>query len=130
MSEIGLYIRSIRQQRGADVAEFARELGVSPDYLRNLESGRTQTIQLEVINKLQNEFFTIESDNGLELEYEPQDAVGTRIDRLAASLKALHETDPAAADYLIRTAEQGLEWISASHRSSLDAGGHIVVRSL
>lgn len=128
MSEIGLYIRSIRQQRGADITEFARELGVSPDYLRNLESGRTQTIQLEVINKLQNEFYSIEND--LDMDYDPYDPVRIRIDRLAASLQSLHAVDPQAADYLMRIVEQGLDLMLVSRRGGAEPEERFVVKPI
>jgi len=128
MSEIGLYIRSIRQQRGADITEFARELGVSPDYLRNLESGRTQTIQLEVINKLQNEFYSIEND--LDMDYDPYDPVRIRIDRLAASLQSLYAADPQAADYLMRIVEQGLDLMLVSRRGGAEPEERFVVKPI
>lgn len=130
MSEIGLYIRSIRKQRGVDIMEFAKELGVSPDYLRNLESGRTQTIQLEVINKLQHEFYTLEGDSDSVIPHDPYDAASLRIDRLASSLKTLQEKDPRAADYLMRMVEQGLEWMHASGSSGTETDGQVVVRSI
>lgn len=108
MNEIGLYIKTMRQQRGVDIMDFARELGVSPDYLSNLESGKTRTLQLEIINKLQNEFQMIETN---EVEPDIGHDVGARIEHLALSLRALHEHDPKAAEYLIGVVEQGFEWM-------------------
>ncbi|WP_282937292.1 transcriptional regulator [Paenibacillus sp. RC67] len=118
MNEIGLYIKTMRQQRGVDIMDFARELGVSPDYLSNLESGKTRTLQLEIINKLQNEFQMIE-DN--EVEPYIENNVGTRIEHLAVSLRALYDSDPKAAEYLIGIVEQGFEWMISSGMLQQDA---------
>jgi len=120
MNEIGLYIKTIRQQRGVDIMDFARELGVSPDYLSNLESGKTRTLQLEIINKLQNEFQLIETN---EIEPYIENDAGARIEQLALSLRALHEHDPKAAEYLIGIVEQGFEWMISTGK--LQAGKNL-----
>ncbi|TBL77258.1 helix-turn-helix domain-containing protein [Paenibacillus thalictri] len=110
MNVIGRQLQRIRQHKGIGLNEFARELGVSPVYLSNLETGRTQTIQLEVLHKLENELLEA-ADAGLpDTMYEAP--VELRIDELAARLKRLAVVDVAAAEFLLNTAEQGIAfWV-------------------
>lgn len=104
MSQFGQQIRQIRQQKGFGLNEFAKELGVSPAYLSNLETGKTQTIQLEVLSKLQQ---------GLHLNVDELDSkanpVIRRAERVSELLLELHKTNPVAANYFMMLVEQGVE---------------------
>ena len=104
MSNFGQQRRQIRQQKGFGLNEFAKELGVSPAYLSNLETGKTQTIQLEVLSKLQEEL-QIRVD-----ETQPtDDSVSWRTERITELLQDLSRTNPIAADYFMATIEKGIE---------------------
>lgn len=102
MSSFGQQLRQVRQQKGFELNEFAKELGVSPVYLNNLETGKTQTIQLEVLSRLQNELY-IDEDEGID----GQTAI--RIDRISSMLHDLYKLNQPAAEYLMAVVEQGIE---------------------
>lgn len=107
MDPIGMQVKQIRLQRGAEVSEFALELGVTPDYLMNLESGRTQTIQLEVLSKLERELLGL-AQRSKEQDEQEERETALRAARLAVSLRELHRSNPEAADGLMQIVEQGL----------------------
>ncbi|MCZ8511034.1 helix-turn-helix transcriptional regulator [Paenibacillus filicis] len=104
-----MQVKQIRLQRGVGVSEFALELGVTPDYLTNLENGRTRTIQLEILSKLERELASWAGRNEETGEREEPDTQSAlRAARLAFSLRELHRRNPEAADSLMRIVEQGL----------------------
>ena len=104
MSNFGQQIRQIRQQKGIGLNEFANEIGVSPAYLSNLETGKTQTIQLEVLSKLQKELMlnVDESDS-------KSDPLVWRVVRISEMLLDLNSKNPIAADYFMKMVEEGSE---------------------
>lgn len=104
MSNFGQQLRQIRQQKGYGLNEFAKELGVSPAYLSNLETGKTQTIQLDVLSKLQHELQLNVNDSTTDVESEVWRAV-----RISELLLDLSRRNPSAADYLMMVVEQGVE---------------------
>lgn len=108
MSNFGQQLRQIRQQKGFGLNEFAKEIGVSPAYLSNLETGKTQTIQLEVLNRLQQELHMI-----LTKDVSGNDPTGWRADRISELLLNLQRTNPQATDYLMTMVEQGVELFTA-----------------
>ncbi|MGM0881872.1 MAG: helix-turn-helix domain-containing protein [Bacillota bacterium] len=106
LSSFGQQLRQVRQQKGFELNEFAKELGVSPVYLNNLETGKTQTIQLEVLSRLQNELYMIiDDDEGID------DQTAIRIDRISSMLHDLYKLNQPAAEYLMAVVEQGIEVI-------------------
>ena len=108
MSNFGQQLRQIRQQKGFGLNEFAKEIGVSPAYLSNLETGKTQTIQLEVLNRLQQELhMTIDEEDS------ENDHIVWRPERISELLLNLQRTNPKAADYLMTMVEQGVELFTA-----------------
>ncbi|MFD0620360.1 helix-turn-helix domain-containing protein [Paenibacillus sp. GCM10027629] len=104
MSIFGQQLRQIRQQKGFGLNEFAKEIGVSPAYLSNLETGKTQTIQLEILSKLQQELHMIINE-----EVPENGHTLLRAERISELLLDLHRTNPTAADYLMTMVEQGVE---------------------
>lgn len=104
MSFFGQQLRQIRQQKGIGLNEFAKELGVSPGYLSNLETGKTQTIQLEVLSRLQNEFRIIVDD-----DVPADDFVALRTERISLMLQDLYRTNQPAAEYMMTLVEQGIQ---------------------
>lgn len=108
MSNFGQQLRQIRQQKGFGLNEFAKEIGVSPAYLSNLETGKTQTIQLEILSKLQQELHMIINEDVPE-----NDHTVWRAERIGELLLDMHRTNPIAADYLMTMVEQGVELFTA-----------------
>ncbi|NHN33759.1 helix-turn-helix domain-containing protein [Paenibacillus agricola] len=104
MSTFGQQLRQIRQQKGFGLNEFAKDLGVSPAYLSNLETGKTQTIQLEILSRLQNELHMIVDED------EPvSDHAALRVERISGMLQDLYHSNQPAAEYLMVMMEQGME---------------------
>lgn len=104
MGDFGQQLRQIRQQKGVGLNEFAKEIGVSPAYLSNLETGKTQTIQLEILSKLQQELHMI-----IDKDVSENDPTLWRTERIGELLLDLQSTNPTAADYLMTMVEQGVE---------------------
>ena len=113
LNSFGQHLRQIRQLKGIGLNEFAKELGVSPAYLSNLETGKTQTIQLEVLNKLQNELQIFVATEEFQ-----SDVIQMRIERITCLLKELYGSDSSAAEYLMTMVEQGFELFNESSNSS------------
>lgn len=108
MSNFGQQLRQIRQQKGFGLNELAKEIGVSPAYLSNLETGKTQTIQLEILSKLQQELHMIINEEDPE-----NDPTVWRAERICKLLVDLQSTNPKAANYLMSMVEQGVECFTA-----------------
>ncbi|MGF7033982.1 transcriptional regulator with XRE-family HTH domain [Paenibacillus mucilaginosus] len=112
----GQQLRELRELKGMEVTEFAKELGVSPGYLRNLETGRTQTIQLEILSRLEKElYWSVDEELAKEEEAEeeaarePEDS--PRLERALRELRELTAADPPAGEYLLGMLEQGLRLV-------------------
>ncbi|HDR8475983.1 TPA: helix-turn-helix transcriptional regulator [Bacillus cereus] len=105
INEIGKHIRTLRTQKGIGLNTFAKQLGVSPAYLSNLETGKTDTIQLSLLQKLQDELHLITMDNSLLI----QDEIKYRIARASTLLHNLIQQDKALGYYLLETLEKGID---------------------
>lgn len=114
MSNFGQQLRQIRQQKGYGLNEFAKEIGVSPAYLSNLETGKTQTIQLDILSRLQGKLQMSVDEN-----VPASDQLMLRIDRLNGLLKSLHQSNPAAAEYLMVMVEQGIDVMMPAESTDL-----------
>ncbi|MGV3288336.1 helix-turn-helix domain-containing protein [Bacillus wiedmannii] len=104
ISELGKHIRTLRNQKGIGLNTFAKQLGVSPAYLSNLETGKTDTIQLSLLQKLQDELHLITMDNFSLI----QDETKYRIARASALLHILMQQNEAFGYYLLETLEKGI----------------------
>lgn len=104
INEIGKHIRTLRTQKGIGLNTFAKQLGVSPAYLSNLETGKTDTIQLSLLQKLQDELQLIIIDNFSSIQDETQ----YRITRASTLLHSLIQQDKALGYYLLETLERGI----------------------
>ncbi|PGC26964.1 transcriptional regulator [Bacillus pseudomycoides] len=105
INEIGKHIRTLRTQKGIGLNTFAKQLGVSPAYLSNLETGKTDTIQLSLLQKLQDELHLITIDNSSLT----QDETKYRIARASTLLHNLIQQDKAFGYYLLETLEKGID---------------------
>lgn len=112
MNYFGEKLRTIRTQKGIGLNELARRLEVSPAYLSNLETGKTETIHLNFVDRLKQELnFTpvdlfIEINGSNEQQFSQFDY---RLKRANQLLKQLEVTEPKVADYLLSVMEQGLD---------------------
>ncbi|MGH1143293.1 helix-turn-helix domain-containing protein [Bacillus pseudomycoides] len=104
INEIGKHIRTLRTQKGIGLNTFAKQLGVSPAYLSNLETGKTDTIQLSLLQKLQDELQLIIMDNFSFIQDETQ----YRITRASTLLHSLIQQDETLGYYLLETLERGI----------------------
>jgi transcriptional regulator with XRE-family HTH domain len=104
LEHIGQRIRTLRKQKGISLNAFAERLNVSPAYLSNLETGKTDTIQLSILEKLQEELslLPVETTNSSDSEFD------IRIQHVMQQLKELEQKHPEVADYLLSTLEQGV----------------------
>lgn len=104
--EIGQRIRILRKQKGIGLNTFAANLGVSPGYLSNLETGKTDTIQLSLLESIDKELTLFPTDDtdltqGNEFDF--------RVKRNSELIKKLQKSRPAEAEYLISIFEQGID---------------------
>jgi transcriptional regulator with XRE-family HTH domain len=103
LQNIGPRIRTLRTNKGIGLNEFAELLDVSSGYLSNLETGKTDTIQLSLLEKLQSELHI------LPIESASSDELDSRLNHAKQLLKELENSNPEAVNYLLSTLEKGLE---------------------
>ncbi|MGG0205713.1 helix-turn-helix domain-containing protein [Bacillus mycoides] len=113
IKELGKHIRTLRTQKSIGLNTFAKQLGVSPAYLSNLETGKTDTIQLSLLQKLQDELHLITMNNFSFI----QDETKYRITRASALLHNLIQQDETLGYYLLETLERGIDLSQASPTS-------------
>lgn len=105
MSYLGQQVRLFRQQKNISLNAYAKQLGVSPGYLSNLETGKTETIHLSVLEKLQEELVLVPRH---ELHDKDHNELQLRIMRIHDMLAELQQENPQAVQYLIQTIEKGI----------------------
>lgn len=98
-------IRLARSKKGIGLNAFAKELGVSPGYLSNLETGKTETIQLSLLEKIQDELGILPIQQGMQ----STDELDLRIQRIMNLLKEVENVQPELVDYLLSTVERGID---------------------
>jgi predicted transcriptional regulator/DNA-binding XRE family transcriptional regulator len=96
-AQIGRRLRELRLERGAQQADFARHLGVSPAYLNLIEKGK-RTVQLPLLWKALA-FFNVEMEAFMESvgERRAPDALARLLDE--PLLRSLGITDEDLADF-------------------------------
>lgn len=111
-SSFGSTIRKIREQKRIGLNEFAKELGVSAGYLSNLETGKTDTVRLGVLHKLQHDLNIYPvSENGHNSEIE------IRIERLSYLIRDCYQIDSTFTNYFLSTIEEGLDLVLKNNRN-------------
>lgn len=63
LEHLGQQIRQLRVRKGKGLNEFAKELHVSAGYLSNLETGKSETIKLDILEKIQEELKVLPIDS-------------------------------------------------------------------
>ncbi|MCK6257346.1 helix-turn-helix domain-containing protein [Fictibacillus sp. KIGAM418] len=105
MQDLGKRIRYVREKKGITLNAFANQLGVSSGDLSNLERGKTDNIELHLLEKIQKElliFSMVPPD-------QEEDQITFRFNRAMQQFRALSEAEPGTAEYLLSTLENGLE---------------------
>ncbi|OCA91302.1 hypothetical protein A8F94_05430 [Bacillus sp. FJAT-27225] len=103
LRNLGQRIRLLREQKGISLNAFAKELGVSSGYLSQLETGKTDTIPLHILDKLQLELgiLPIESQS---------DEISQRFLSIRYQYEKILNKNPEAANYLLTTFENGIQF--------------------
>ncbi|EEK76906.1 transcriptional regulator [Bacillus cereus R309803] len=109
ITHLGQTIRNLRKQKNITLNEFSEKLNISAGYLSNLETGKTDTISLQLLVKLDEE---LELFPSLNQKTSTNHELDFRLDRMCHLLKTLHNTHPSLADYFISHIEEGLELFS------------------
>ncbi|MFD1738345.1 helix-turn-helix domain-containing protein [Bacillus salitolerans] len=108
--QLGLKIRTVREQKGIGLNQLAKELGVSSGYLSNLERGKTETVPLSFLEKLDEQLhFSTLIQEAKDFKSEQYDEMIFRIDRCSRLLKDLNNTNPELANCFVSMLEKGLD---------------------
>ncbi|MGY6212265.1 helix-turn-helix domain-containing protein [Cytobacillus firmus] len=109
-SNIGAEIRSLRTKKGIGLNEFAGSIGVSPGYLSNLETGKTTSIDLNILDKLQAELnlFSFITHNDYEI-------TSIQLKSLIHQLITIENEYPQSAKSLRSLIEHAIELISETN---------------
>ncbi|OEF97774.1 hypothetical protein BHF68_13880 [Desulfuribacillus alkaliarsenatis] len=110
-TQLGKRIRMLRLQKGVGLNEMATRLNVSAGYLSNLETGKTETIQLSLIQNLQEELNVTLSDFFISTNKENANLKEFifRLNHVNDLLKDLNNNNPELANYLLSVVEQGID---------------------
>lgn len=103
LKHLGQQIRQLRERKGKSLNEFAKELNVSAGYLSNLETGKSDNIKLDVLEKIQEELKVLPMDT--------TSSFSVRLRRIEQNLAELDKIDPLYAEFLIQNIETSIEWI-------------------
>lgn len=107
MKNLGQQVRRVREIKEISLTDYANHLGVSAGYLSNLETGKTETIQLSLLDRLCQELNLSLTPNQTDGEEDLD--LETRFQRIHRLLLLLKNESPEAAEYLLTTFEKGIE---------------------
>ncbi|MFJ7979156.1 helix-turn-helix domain-containing protein [Lysinibacillus xylanilyticus] len=106
LNQLGKIIRASRTQKGISINDYAAKLGVSAGYLSNLETGKTDTVNLSLLEKLNEDLFLFQ--NGT-IDENLEDHFHHRLKIVNELLNNLKKTNPEEAEYLLSFVEKGIE---------------------
>lgn len=106
LSQLGKMIRASRTQKGININDYAAKLGVSAGYLSNLETGKTDTVNLSLLEKLNEDLFLFQ--NGT-IDENLEDHFQLRLKIVNELLNNLKKANPEEAEYLLSFVEKGIE---------------------
>ncbi|KXI73625.1 hypothetical protein ACS52_24555 [Bacillus cereus] len=104
LKNLGEKTRELRIQKGFGLNEFAKVLDISPSYLSQLETGKTENINFTLLQRLQEELAI------LPLTLETNDETVSRLNRAIQQIRILQEVDAEAAEFLIHNLETSIDW--------------------
>jgi len=110
LKNLGQKILLMREKKGISLNAFAKELGISSGYLSQLETGKTETIPLSLLEKLQTELGIIPM---VQVDHEQDDSFFC-FTRLQHQYQILVKKIPEVADYLLSSLENGMEYFLKS----------------
>ncbi|HBZ80247.1 MAG TPA: transcriptional regulator [Brevibacillus sp.] len=96
----------MREKKGISLSEYADRLGVSSGYLSNLETGKTDTIQLSTLSRIKQDLQIVFP---WELDLDTNSDLSIRLKRIHQLLLNLSSQQPQAVDYLLSVVENGVE---------------------
>ncbi|MCQ6268873.1 helix-turn-helix transcriptional regulator [Fictibacillus sp. WQ 8-8] len=105
LQDLGQKIRLIRTKKGISLNTFAEQIGVSSGYLSNLETGKTNNIDLPVLDTIQKKLFIIP----MVPPDQEEDEISYRFQRVITQFRELANSDAKAAEYLLSSFENGLD---------------------
>lgn len=110
-NQIGKKIKLLRLQKGIGLNTLAARLEVSPGYLSNLENGKTETLHLSFLSKVEHELNASQCffcSNPLS-EKSSFDSFRFRSERVHQLLCSLKSHNLQAAEFLLSVLEHGIE---------------------
>jgi transcriptional regulator with XRE-family HTH domain len=114
IEDIGAKIRNVRRNRGISLNTYAEKLGISPAYLSNLETGKTDTIQLSLLAKLQADLKLLPIGENLDISQ----ITDVKLSDVIRQLIILHKEEPFKAALLTQLIEDAFKLMSLQIFSS------------
>lgn len=112
IQDLGKIIRSARIEKGIGLNAFAAELEVSPAYLSNLENGKTESVHLSVLHRLEQKldlsFLDIKKESTDERS-QTNCLFRFRVEKAMEALLELGTQNPSVANSLLNILEQGAQ---------------------
>ncbi|MGG2027969.1 helix-turn-helix transcriptional regulator [Gottfriedia sp. S16(2024)] len=99
--DLGEKMRELRLQKGYGLNEFAKILNISPSYLSQLETGKTENISFSLLQRFQEELAL------LPLNVDEN----SRISRLFQQLDLLREVDEESYEFVLFSLESNINWL-------------------
>ena len=107
LQHLGQTIRTLRKHKGITLNDLAAKLHVSPGYLSNLETMKTDTVSLSFLQQTQEElnlFPALTQETDL-----PNSRTSFSFATNMSGITKTHDENPELADYFIAHVEKGLE---------------------
>ncbi|MEE6452653.1 helix-turn-helix domain-containing protein [Gottfriedia acidiceleris] len=98
--DLGEKMRELRLQKGYGLNEFAKILSISPSYLSQLETGKTENISFSLLQRLQEELALLP----LNLDE------NSRMRRLFQQMDLLKEVDEESYEFVLFSLESNIKW--------------------
>ena len=98
--DLGEKMRELRLQKGYGLNEFAKILNISPSYLSQLETGKTENISFSLLQRLQEELALLP----LNLDE------NSRMRRLFQQMDLLKEVDEESYEFVLFSLEANIKW--------------------
>ncbi|MBM6617286.1 helix-turn-helix domain-containing protein [Bacillus suaedaesalsae] len=116
ITDIGQKVRTLRKKCGYSLHDLANKLGVSAGYLSNLETGKSETIQLSLLQQLQDEFalFSLETMKVIK----DDDEFELRLLHINHLLRKINKENPDQSEYLLSLVEKGADLFDKNNQKS------------
>jgi len=98
--DLGEKMRELRLQKGYGLNEFAKILNISPSYLSQLETGKTENISFSLLQRFQEELALLP----LNLDQ------NSRLSRLLQQMSLLKKVDEESYEFVLFSLESNIKW--------------------